>query len=292
MEAHQFRQKVQRVQGGARAASQEYSLFHWSMDSDYQITYKNDQHHTLSLYLGGGVNNIRVDSPGKKGEPGKFCIMPQQQESVWQINQKVEFAHLYFSHAQIQKFAAMNHDLDTRFVELAPLLFQEDAKLMALFKQCYIAKGQNQLYCRLRLEQNLNNILQHLLFHYNTTQVKRCKVTGGLSVKHRRKIQTEISGRLGEKLTIAGLAKEIGLSPYHFAHMFKQSFGLAPAQYINLVRVEAVKKLLATGLPLAQISSMAGFSQQSHMTNNFKLAVGATPAQYRSLMYKQTTRQF
>jgi AraC family transcriptional regulator len=83
-------------------------------------------------------------------------------------------------------------------------------------------------------------------------------------------------------VSLAELAAEAGVSPFHFAREFKRATGLAPHQYLIEVRIERAKSLLAGNeMPLAQVSLSAGFSSQSHFTRLFRRHTGTTPKSYR-----------
>ena len=91
-----------------------------------------------------------------------------------------------------------------------------------------------------------------------------------------------IDAHLGERLTLAAIADEVKLSPYHFAHTFKRAMGVAPHQYVGRRRLERAKQLLAhTNLPIVAIAVELGFANQSHFSEVFHRATGATPLTYR-----------
>jgi AraC family transcriptional regulator len=128
----------------------------------------------------------------------------------------------------------------------------------------------------------LYSILHHLINQYNGFGMKKDRVKGGLSTFHIRKIKAMINDCLSERLTIDRLANEVGLSHFHFAKMFKLSLGESPAYFINRLRIEKVKQFLKTRSTISEISASTGFSQQSHMTQQFKRMTGVTPAIYRT----------
>jgi AraC family transcriptional regulator len=91
-----------------------------------------------------------------------------------------------------------------------------------------------------------------------------------------------IEQHLAENFPLLDLAEAVGVSPFHFARMFKGSVGVTPHQYLIQVRIERAKQLLERGtLPLIEIALQVGFSSQSHLTAVFRKTVGLTPAVYR-----------
>ena len=131
--------------------------------------------------------------------------------------------------------------------------------------------------------QSLSNILAvHLLRNYTEARPAAARFTGGLSGRRLRRVTDYISEHYGGDVSLAELAAEAGVSPFHFAREFKRATGLAPHQYLIEVRIERAKSLLAGNeMPLAQVSLSAGFSSQSHFTRLFRRHTGTTPKSYR-----------
>lgn len=89
-----------------------------------------------------------------------------------------------------------------------------------------------------------------------------------------------LASGLDQKLTLAEVAGEVGLSRYHFLRVFKKETGLSPHLYRTLKRVEAAKVFLRQGRPPIEVALDTGFADQSHFTNTFHRYFGATPCQY------------
>lgn len=99
----------------------------------------------------------------------------------------------------------------------------------------------------------------------------------------RRRLMEYIDNRLAEPISLGELAAYAALSEYHFARMFRESFGMPPHQYVLARRLELARKLLRDGeLPLGEIALACGFASASHFSNRFRAAVGATPGAYRA----------
>jgi AraC family transcriptional regulator len=91
-----------------------------------------------------------------------------------------------------------------------------------------------------------------------------------------------MADRLGERLSLSDLARVAGLSPNHFARVFKRTFGMAPHRYLLEQRIACACELL--GDPrhsLAEVSYAVGFSSQSHFNMVFRRYLRTTPALYR-----------
>ncbi len=85
-----------------------------------------------------------------------------------------------------------------------------------------------------------------------------------------------------EVLSIAFVAKEIGMSPYHFSRLFKAVFGVSPNQYQLKARLERAKiLLLSTEFSVTQICMEVGFSSLGSFSTTFTKVMGLSPSAFR-----------
>ena len=110
---------------------------------------------------------------------------------------------------------------------------------------------------------------------------------GGMAPHKLRKAVGLIDHHLAEeeegRVALRVVAREVGMSYFHFSRAFKQSMGMNPTNYIAERRIERAKKLLQeTELPISEIALRAGFSSQSHFTTSFRRLAGATPKAFRA----------
>lgn len=79
------------------------------------------------------------------------------------------------------------------------------------------------------------------------------------------------------------LAAEAGVHPIHLARVFRRRVGASVAGYARRLRVQRACRLLAErGRGLAEVALEAGFSDQSHLTRDFRRVTGTTPARLRT----------
>jgi AraC-like DNA-binding protein len=81
-------------------------------------------------------------------------------------------------------------------------------------------------------------------------------------------------------ITLADLARESGLGQFQILRAFVKATGLTPHSYIVQCRVDAARRLIARGLPLADTAQSCGFADQSHMTRIFARKYGISPGAY------------
>lgn len=94
---------------------------------------------------------------------------------------------------------------------------------------------------------------------------------------------TCISRSLGAEPSVAELARQVGLSEFHFIRVFREAMGMTPGQYIIGARMSHAKYLLrTTTLPIAEIGGMVGYVSESMFSAAFRRTQGVTPTQYRA----------
>lgn len=84
--------------------------------------------------------------------------------------------------------------------------------------------------------------------------------------------------RFAEPLTNDVLAREAGLSSYHFLRMFHEVFGVTPRQYLTRVRLEQAKqRLVRDQSSVTQVCFDVGFSSVGSFSTLFRRHTGASP---------------
>ena len=251
----------------------------WSNHHDAQ-EYQAPSHHTLSCYITGGTGTYRRDRPNEKGSPGKLCVLPAGHESAWVINGEIRLAHVYISPEQFALGCVTLLDREPRELQLREGTFIDDAEQAQRFRRMI------QLDWSEPGERLLTSSLAHeMLSHALLSQVGQrhgLRLKGGLAPHLRRHLVDYIEHRLADAISLGELAALCALSEYHFARMFRESFGLPPHQYLLARRMNYAQQLLRTGQqPLGSIAMACGFASASHFNNRFKQTMGATPGEYR-----------
>jgi AraC family transcriptional regulator len=131
-------------------------------------------------------------------------------------------------------------------------------------------------------------LAMQLVWRYSSLKDARIG-RGGMSPHKLRKALGLIDHHLSEeeegRVPLRVVAKEVGISYFHFSRAFKQSIGTSPTNYIAERRIERAKKLMQeTDLPISEIAIRSGFSSQSHFTTSFRRFAKVTPKSFRKGM--------
>jgi len=87
-----------------------------------------------------------------------------------------------------------------------------------------------------------------------------------------------------ESFVIEDVARIAGVHPAHLSRVFREKLGCTVGEYVRRLRAEsACRLILTTDMPLSEIASSAGFSDQSHLSRVFKNLYNLTPSEYRKI---------
>jgi AraC-like DNA-binding protein len=85
-----------------------------------------------------------------------------------------------------------------------------------------------------------------------------------------------------EAESIAATLESFGQSYDHQARVFRRTYGLTPLQYVNSVRGERAKDLLARDdLSIEEVAYRLGFLDPAYFHRFFRRVTGMTPGEYR-----------
>jgi len=112
--------------------------------------------------------------------------------------------------------------------------------------------------------------------------VYNSKISANLAPQWLQQARDHLHARFTERLTLAELARDVGVHPVHLAQVFHKSYQCTVGDYVRQLRIEyACHELAASETPIIQIALAAGFCDQSHFSRTFKRLVGVAPSQYR-----------
>jgi AraC family transcriptional regulator len=91
-----------------------------------------------------------------------------------------------------------------------------------------------------------------------------------------------VDARFAESIDVEGLARELGLSPFHFLRLFKCVIGTTPHQYVVRTRLAAAARLLGEGAQsITNVAYDVGFGDVSGFVRAFHRAAGVSPRRFR-----------
>ncbi len=95
-------------------------------------------------------------------------------------------------------------------------------------------------------------------------------------------VQQHVLANLNGDLRVQTLARVASMSPRNFTRVFSRETRVTPAEFVELARVDAARRLLEQkSKPLKTIAVDCGFRDGQHMRDVFRRCLGVSPQQYR-----------
>jgi len=93
-----------------------------------------------------------------------------------------------------------------------------------------------------------------------------------------------IQGHLGDRLTVARVAKAAALSEFHLHRVFHETVGESVGRFITRKRLEtaALRLVCEPSTPVTNIALELGYSSSSNFSKAFKLYFGVNPLEVRN----------
>ena len=86
-----------------------------------------------------------------------------------------------------------------------------------------------------------------------------------------------------DNIPISYLAELCRMSEVTFRSIFTNSLGITPIKYINGLKLELAKELLATGEhSVNEVAALSGFHDECYFSRAFKKSTGVSPSEYRN----------
>lgn len=97
-----------------------------------------------------------------------------------------------------------------------------------------------------------------------------------------RRALAHLDRHLEERVTLAALAREVGLSPYHLQRTFTRALGVSPRAYQERRRLDGFKRRVRRGEAVGAATYGAGFGSSRALYESARSGLGMTPGSYRS----------
>ena len=89
------------------------------------------------------------------------------------------------------------------------------------------------------------------------------------------------AAQYAEALTLDGVARAVGMSPFHFCRVFRALVGEPPHRHLRRVRLREAAARLEAGAGVTDTCHAVGFNNLSHFIRAFREAYGVAPGRHR-----------
>ena len=237
---------------------------------------------STSVTLCGQVKNRHFEGELRLNE---VAIMPVGASWWFRLGSPRIDVLLLFLRPLFVRNAVKDFDSSFKDLELTPLVGFQSQHIRHIALSLLSELSEANVMSRLYADSVAAGLAMQVARHYS--YLKDLHVgQGGMAPYRLRKamglIEEHLSSEQEGRVALRSVAKEVGMSYFHFSRAFKQSMGMTATNYIAERKIERAKKLMQeTDSPIAEIALRSGFSSQSHFTTCFRRFAGVTPRTFR-----------
>jgi AraC-like DNA-binding protein len=123
----------------------------------------------------------------------------------------------------------------------------------------------------------------HKLLHYISLQVKEKKLQPTTTNNWIQRSKQYMDMHFTEELSVADVAKYIGIHRSHFTPSFVNEFGITPVQYLLSLKMKRAAEMISEhSFTITEIAYSLGYSDLYSFSRAFKKFYGVSPKQYVS----------
>lgn len=179
----------------------------------------------------------------------------------------------------IFEMEALSEELADKNILFQPWI-KKDAEIGRIMHRIYEENEKKDIGYKLACKGGLLQIITYLSRNYvqemlsNSDSLKRRKKLERLNT-----VNQYIEQHYTEAISNRELADLLHLSEDRFNHLFKESMGMPPLQYINEIRLKKAMHLLKKGdfYTAAEVADAVGFSDYNNFGRMFRRFYGCTP---------------
>lgn len=225
-----------------------------------------------------GARGNKLSAP-----PGAMRIVPSGSKLEVCMQSTSETVHLYVRKHVIEEVALDMVDGDPGRATIIPSIGPDDPVLQQLLEAgeaAMLAHDNTSLYS----DYLSRAIAARLLQRHSAARIRRF-----IPNASGRPVSWEVStaidymqDNIDQNISLVELANATNCSPSHLSRLFVTQVGKPPHRYLMEARVTKAKVLLeTTGIAIAEIAVMCGFTHQEHLTRLFRRYHDNSPGAHR-----------
>ena len=259
----------------------DYRLFHLSEPQKGPIDYHFHEFCKL-LLLRSGSGGYWIEGQRYSLQPGDVVLIGSHcvHKPDFAPDAPYERIIIYISPAFLRRQSAPDCDLEAVFSgRRGHILRPEEKAWRGLFRLASRLEGElsGETYGRVILS---NGMLLRLIVEIGRELENHTAVQPGpLTPRNQRVVEMlrYLEERLGEDISIDGLAKQFYISKYHMMRLFRQETGQSIHDYLTDRRLLRAKELMAKGVSATESCYRSGFRTYSSFTRAYAKRFGTTP---------------
>ena len=222
----------------------------------------------LIVFIRDGKLHVEYEGQSFDAEKGDVVLLDCSKPHYYHAYDGLDFLYMHFD-------GSNSHDICQHILESRGSLIREDSnvligRLLYNMVDFYQNGGIESMF---QSSMRIYHIFEYLLKPPVAQTESKTSIEESIQYIRRN---------YNESLSINILADIAALSPYYYAHCFKEETGFSPMEYVTNTRLEHAKiELARTQKPIEEIADMIGYSSSSSFINMFTRRVGLSPKQYR-----------
>lgn len=227
------------------------------------------------VYITGGMGMFHDESGSSVIVPGTMILLRPGYRHSYHPNKDIGWTEYYIGFNGPEFKSAVDNFFGDR---KGPIELGLSATIVDLYEQAlFYAERQTGQTMPL-----LHSIVIHILALMNYNLCNRNKENDKVTeaVNH---VKQYMASHLSEQIDIESLASSVGMSYTWLRRMFRKNTGMAPAQYLQQLRLHSSMYYLRnTTLPVKNVAFECGFKTPEYFCAVFQGALGMSPGAYRS----------
>lgn len=244
------------------------------------------EHHVL-LNLQSNPHRVQNRRDGEMRDftihKNDIIVTPAGMRSGWRWFAKSDVIIVTLDPAKVAHFAQTELGILLDTQQLKDLPQFSDADLCAAGVMLRDALAGDDISSGVMFEAMSRVLLVKLLQRYGRRRPEDVALSARFTSAHYARVLAFVRAHMEETITVDALAREAGMSPSHFARVFKETMGSTPMQYVQAYRIEQAREMLRDATrSIAEIAAACGFADQAHFSRSFKQISGETPRAFRA----------
>ena len=236
--------------------------------TDHYFMKRNTYPPLLIVFIREGKMHVEYENQCFDAQKGDVVLLDCSKPHYYHAYNGLEFLYMHFD-------GSNSHEICRHILETKGALIQEDSNILI----------GRLLYNMVDYYQNggIESMFQSSMRIYHLFEYLLKPPV--LQTEYETPVEQSIHyirRNYSEPLNLNKLAEIANLSPYYYAHCFKEETGFSPMEYVTNTRLEQAKvKLIRTQKTVEEIADEIGYSSSSSFINMFVKKVGYSPKQYR-----------
>ncbi len=234
----------------------------------YEISRASSEYYVIE-YVTGGAGVVSVNGETFDVEGGDVYILPRGSRQHYYASRSDPFSKIWMN---------CEGSLCSRLTEAYRISdkyhFKSVSELLPLFERMIevtetLSPGEVHLQCG-------------VIFHEIIASLSATLTSSKDENEYAAAAKNYCDRNVYEKLTVANVAREVGLSASHLGRLFTEEYGVTLYAYILGLKLETAKALLrGTSMQVGEVAHALCFTDEHYFSNVFKKKVGVTPGAWR-----------